>query len=99
MIQTNTENKMLSKSKVTQDHLTIVESRSLLLYYVAWVLKPPHVETVTPQQRRSLMEAWQFLIFCKKDTKALIKMSRAGEWTRLSHTAPLCPPLTSRSGF
>jgi len=31
------------------------------------------------------MEAWQFLIFCKKDTKALIKMSRAGEWTHLSH--------------
>jgi hypothetical protein len=28
------------------------------------------------------MEAWQFLIFCKKDTKALITMSRAGEWTR-----------------
>jgi hypothetical protein len=30
------------------------------------------------------MEAWQFLIFCKKDTKALIKMSRASEWTRPS---------------
>jgi hypothetical protein len=30
MIQTNTENKMLSKSKVTQDHLTFIESGSLL---------------------------------------------------------------------
>jgi hypothetical protein len=30
-IQTNTENKMLSNQKVTQDHLTFIESRSLLL--------------------------------------------------------------------
>jgi len=46
----------------------------------------------------SPIEAWQFLIFCKQDTKALIRMSRA----RCMDTHPLkalCSPLTSRSGF